>query len=894
MKKIFFIFIVAILLINTMLFAESTIIDSLEEKLNTVTDHEKVDVLNKLSGIYLNLLPNKSIEYGSQALELSEKINYENGKLMSLTNLGCGFYYLGDYDNALEYFNKSLKISKDIESEEDVARVYSNIGSVHRVLGNYDDAMGYYEKSFEISEEVASEDEIAGILNNIGIVYLNLGNNNRALECYLKAQKIYEETGNIEGLANTANNIGIIYDTLQDYEKTLNYFLKSLKIYEEIGNKNTTAFSLNNIGNVHSKIGNYDKALEYYFKSLRISEDIGFKENTVRTLNNIGDVYQILGKYNESLEYFLRSLEISEEIGIKEIVSLTMNNIGGTYYQLDDYNKALEYFLRSLKINEEIGNKEGIARALSDIGKLYLKLQNYNRSFIYLEKSLNLSKEIKSNEVVRNTYLIFSELYSAQRDYKNAFEHYKKYSEIQDSIFTEDMSHKIAEMQTKYETEKKEKEIQLLQKDNLIYKLKIERYKLEKWLLYIGLIIVLALIFIIYYFYKLKKDANLTLEKLVEKRTKELQSEINERKFIEKSLRKSEEKFRTLVETIDEGVGNVDEHENFTFVNKAAANIFGYSKEELIGKNLKELTSEDEFKKVLEQTSIRKQKKSSNSELSVIRKNGEIKIIYITTTSIISNDGKYLGAFGIFHDITDQKKMQEQLLRSERLAGVGELAAGIAHEIRNPLGCISSTAQFYLENYDLNQELEKCFKIILRNCEDADNVIKELIDFTNPREISKKLNNIDKVMNNVLKNLRAISKAKNVRIIKNYSKKIPRILLDEKWLGSAFSNCVMNALDAMPNGGNLRVSIDIDQFKKEIIVSFVDTGIGISKENLQKIFNPFFTTKNEGTGLGLSLVHQIIQVHNGKINVESTKGKGTKIRIILPITMDTQKGNDKS
>lgn len=756
MKKLFFI--VILLLINDSIFSQSTIIDSLETKINSVTGKEKVELLNEISKVYLNLSPDKTVEYGAQALKLAEELDYKKGEIKSLTNIGSGYYYLGNYNNALEYYQKSLKTSEKIGSKNDIALAFNNIGSVHRVLSNYDKALEYYDKSLKISEEIGNENDIARTLNNIGIVYHYLGNFDSALEYYLKSLKIYEETGNIEGQANTSNNIGVIYDTLEDYENTLKYFLKSLRIYEEIGNKISSATSLNNIGNVHSKIGNYHKALEYYFKSLKISEDIGFKENTVRTLSNIGEVYQILENYDKSLEYFLKSLKICKELGIKEIVALTMNNIGGIYYHLSDYNTALEYYLKSLKIYEEIGNNEGIARSRNNIGEIYLRLQYYEKSLSYFKKSLNLSKEIKAKEIIRNTYLNFSELYSAKEDYKKAFEYYKKYSEIKDSTFTEDMSQKIAEMQTKYETEKKEKEIDLLQKDNMIYQLEIEKHKLVKWLLFLVLIISSALIFLLYYFYKIKKNANLILEKLVEKRTKELQAEIRER-----------------------------------------------------------------------------------------------------------------------------EKMQEQLLRSERLAGVGELAAGIAHEIRNPLGTINAVTQLYLGKYKLDKEQKELLEIILRNCEYTDKVIRELIDFSNPHEISLELKDMGKVMDNIIKHLRAVSIVHKVKIIKNCPKNLPHILLDEKWIGTAFSNCIINAFDSMPDGGVLTITVIPNNKNNEILITILDTGTGIPKENLDKIFDPFFTTKKDGAGLGLFLVHRIIKAHKGRLDIESKVGKGTKVIIRLPI-----------
>lgn len=746
----------------------------------------------------------------------------------------------------------------------------------------------FANQALELSEELDYNKGIAKALNIIGSGYYYLSNHEKTLEYYLKSLEIYKDIGDKFEIAASINNIGNVYYNLSNYNRALEYYLRSLKIFEDINDKKNIGRSSNNIGNIYSEINNYDKAIEYYLKSLKITEEIKDKKRIANVSNNIGNFYSEINNYDKAFKYLLKSLEIYEDIGDKYGIASSLINIGNTYWGYTNYEKSLEYYLKSLEIYREIGNKIGIISSLINIGDVYIKLQNYDKASIYIEQSLKLAEDIEAKELITHSYIAFSDLYSAKNNYKKSLKYYKLYSELKDSIFTEDMSKKIAEMQTKYETEKKEKEIELLQKNNLIYKLEIEKHKLERWLLYLVLIIILVLLFIIYYFYNIKKKANQILEKLVDKRTKELQIEIIERKLIYKSLRKSEEKYRTLIETIDEGVGNVDENENFTFVNKAAANIFGCSKEDLIGKNLKEFTSKEEFKKVLIQTSLRKQRKSGNYELSIKRKDGAMRVIYVTSTSIIRSDGEYKGAFGIFHDVTEQKKMQDQLIRSERLADVGKLAAGIAHEIRNPLGTISAATQLYLGKYKLNKEQKELLEIILRNCEDANKVIKELINFTNPREISLELKDIGNVIDNILKHLYAVSRIHKIQIIKNCPKILPKILLDKKWFETAFANCIINAFDSMPDGGDVTITVLPDYKNNEILITILDTGAGISKENLDKIFDPFFTTKKEGTGLGLLLVHKIIQVHNGKINIESKVGKGTKVIISLPIPVENR------
>ncbi|MCK4339137.1 MAG: tetratricopeptide repeat protein [Candidatus Cloacimonetes bacterium] len=1003
---------IIIFLINTSLFSNTTKIDSLNLRLKTAESIEKIELLIELSLEYVEIDTVKSLEFSNQALELSNKLGKH--KAQAIGNSGYIYYLIGNHETSLNLLLNALT-QLDLEHDFNVrANILKNIGFVYTEFKKYNRSLEYFNKALNIYLKLEHKADISKIYYAIGDMYYLLNKYKKALEYFHKSLSLDEELGDKEGMAILYYNIGDNYELLAEYVKALESYLNCLKIYEELADQEGVADSYNVIGNIFQALGDFDIALEYYNKYLEIQKKIDDKYGISIAYNNIGTVYDDNKDYDKALEYYYKAFKIDEELNDKEGIAAVTNNLGVVYYKLKEYDKALEYYQQSLSLSKELNDIWAFANTSNNIAELYLDSAQYTKSFSYVDQGFEYAENIEVKDLILESFHIYSKLYSKTNNYQKAFEYFKRYTDLKDTLFTTSIR-KVAEIQRIHETEKKEKEIELLQKDNMIYKLEIEKHKLERWLLYLGLIIILASVFIIYYFYNMKKKANQLLEKLVEKRTKELQIEIIERKFIEKSLRKSEEKYRTLVETIDEGVGNVDENENFTFVNKAAANIFGYSKEELIGKNLREFTSKEEFQKILSQTSLRKQRKSSNYELSIKRKDGAMRVIYVTTTPIIRDDKKYHGSFGIFHDITERKQaeealreseekyrlvtdnitdivsmcdknaafvyispscqtilgydpesliglpvytlvhpddlsyiktiiqekterledasaifrmrhkdghilwfetggrllldsegklqgavfntrditrrkeMESHLLRSERLAGVGELAAGIAHEIRNPLGNISAAAQFCLSKYKADKQLKQYLEIILRNSEDADKVIKELIDFANPREISIKLEDIGKVIDSVIKHLHAVSIAHKVQIIKKFSKKLKRILLDEKWLEMVFSNFIINALEAMPDGGNLTITAQSEPKDNEIVVTFSDTGIGITKENLVKIFDPFFTTKKDGIGLGLCLAHQIIEAHNGKIHIESEIGKGTKVVVRLPIPRQSSK-----
>ncbi|MCD4817612.1 MAG: tetratricopeptide repeat protein [Candidatus Cloacimonetes bacterium] len=397
-------------------------------------DKEKVKLLNKLSKASLKTSSEKALDFGKQALELAKKINDNNTRAIALSNIGEIYQILGDYDEGLQFYQKALKI-------------------------------------YEINSDRKYEAEC---LNNIGIIHRKLSNYNKALECFLKSLQIWNEIENKKGIAATFNNIGLVHWNLGNYENALNFYLKSLKIKDKIGNKKGIAAAYNNIGLVYWNLGNYENALSFYQKSLKIKKEIKDIKGLASSLNNIGLIYYEIGNYEFALEYYFKALKINEKMKNKNSIALLHNNIGEIYVKQNKFNNALECYQKSFRINEVIGNKNGLANTLTNIADLYLKLKNYDKAFTYLEQGLQLSREINAKDLIEESYELFSDLYIAKEDYRKALKYYKLYSEIKDSIYNEESSNKIAEMQTKYETEKKEREAEIFRLKNVELEEKVQ------------------------------------------------------------------------------------------------------------------------------------------------------------------------------------------------------------------------------------------------------------------------------------------------------------------------------------------------------------------------------------------------------------------------------------
>ena len=238
---------------------------------------------------------------------------------------------------------------------------------------------------------------------------------------------------------------------------------------------------------------------------------------------------------------------------------------------------------------------------------------------------------------------------------------------------------------------------------------------------------------------------------------------------------------------------------------------------------------------------------------------------------------------------TEIAQMNSQLVRSEKLASLGKLVAGIAHEINNPLAGILMFATLFAEDRSLPDELREDAKIIVRETQRCAEIVKRLLEFSRNSIPRKKLKSLPLIMEDTIALLEHQAALNDIEINRSYDLPVPDILVDPTQIEQVFVNVVVNACQAMPNGGQLTIDMSVDADRNYLVTSITDTGHGIAKEHLPKIFDPFFTTKDQptnglaGTGLGLSVSYGIVQNHGGNIGVVSEVGRGTTFTVELPL-----------
>lgn len=348
--------------------------------------------------------------------------------------------------------------------------------------------------------------------------------------------------------------------------------------------------------------------------------------------------------------------------------------------------------------------------------------------------------------------------------------------------------------------------------------------------------------------------------------------------LMEKDLLISEQKFRRIFEDSIDGLILWNDMYQIVDTNCSAMRIFGLSKDKLVGQSVLNLFSflnekRQEIINHIEQVTNNGKQCSS----MVIRGNDGIvrHFDYSTKRGII--EGLNLT---VIVDVTEKVEMQEQLRKSDRLNVIGELAAGIAHEIRNPMTALKGFIQ--LLEPTIKSQHAIYYDVITSELARIDSIINEFLILAKPQEIRFQEKDISQIMREIVDLLSAQAVLYNVQFHTHYEDKLPFVYCEPNQLKKVFINLIKNAIEVMPSGGE--ITIVINSIKDQFIQILIrDKGTGIPKDKIKKLGEPFYTTKEKGTGLGLMVSYRIIEEHNGSIEVESEEGIGTLFKIRIPL-----------
>ncbi|XKM14106.1 two-component system sensor histidine kinase AtoS [Orbaceae bacterium ac157xtp] len=370
------------------------------------------------------------------------------------------------------------------------------------------------------------------------------------------------------------------------------------------------------------------------------------------------------------------------------------------------------------------------------------------------------------------------------------------------------------------------------------------------------------------------------------KRLPIIRGELNEivngiNKLAEK-LNKAKTMNELILENSLDGVISVDNNSAITMLNPAAERMTGHKLKDVIGKPYCTLWDDKNFQSPLIDT-LYNGVDHVGVEVDFPVAN-QILRISTSTTHLKDHQGNIIGALVIFKDITERKEVENLIQQTERLVAIGELMAGIAHEIRNPLAAIRGFVQ-YLQKDLIEAEQKEYTNIILNEVDSINKIIQQLLDFSAPSKHYYNSISINELIEEVLVLINSSHRSNNITFTLNLDGTLTALYLDEKSIKQAILNLIINSIQAIKDKGFIHISTSLSKNGKYQLITIKDNGVGINPEIKDKIFMPFFTTKVSGTGLGLSIVQKIVSSHKGKITLQNNvDGKGVTIEVALPTT----------
>ncbi len=336
----------------------------------------------------------------------------------------------------------------------------------------------------------------------------------------------------------------------------------------------------------------------------------------------------------------------------------------------------------------------------------------------------------------------------------------------------------------------------------------------------------------------------------------------------------------TVLDSIDVGILVCDEHNNLVMVNKSAQRLLPLNESE--GVKIWAAVRDTEIVDFLKEILLNGER-VTGKEID-IEQQGRNRLLSVSAVPLVQ-DRRITGSIIYVEDITEKRKGEARLRRAENLASLTTLAAGVAHEIKNPLGSISIYLQLLQktlakENIKTEETTEKYFNVLKEEISRLNGIVVDFLFAVRPMPLELREGDINALILQMIEFVSFELRQANIQISLELQEDLPKILMDDRYMKQALLNLITNAMSAMPVGGTLTITTKC--IDNEIILTISDTGEGISEENIPKIFEPYFTTKETGTGLGLTQVYKIIREHQGEITVHSKENKGTSFDIIIP------------
>nr|NQU94599.1 tetratricopeptide repeat protein [Bacteroidota bacterium] len=373
--------------------------------------------------------------------------------------------YKNNPDSSLYYAGRACDMAERNRDDLSISEAYHMMGKSWQKKLKYDTAIVYYKKSIQVLNDLKENEKLAQFIEQLTSCLKRNGNYREAIPYLEQALELSRKEGNRLDESKNLSEIGYNYYVLSEYDRASEYLNMALRISEDIGETEYTSSILNRIGLLNNRLGDNKTALEYFQKSLEIRRDLNLEDKIAGSLSNIGGVYITMEKYTEALSYFEEALEINTQLGNHSWKAINLNNMGLVYMHMEEYNKALNHMQQALAIKRARKDRRGMIFSSAYIGMVYEKTKKFDLAIEYFTLCADLSKEIGAMDQLSACYEDLFRVYKEKGNYKLALDYHEKFFTMADSIFGEEKLKIITEIQTRYETDKKAKENELLKKD---------------------------------------------------------------------------------------------------------------------------------------------------------------------------------------------------------------------------------------------------------------------------------------------------------------------------------------------------------------------------------------------------------------------------------------------
>ncbi len=824
----------------------------------------------------------------------------------------------------------ALSTAKNISYSKGIFDALFNASRTKLLAGNLTESLTIIKEYYALAEQTANKEYQAKGLIQLSNIQ-SFGNDPSAgLENALKAEILARDVADKRILSSAERTIGILYsNTYANYALAMEWLLKSMHTSESINDLSGQLSSWISIADIYSMLGDNERALEYLQRAIVGANKLGLKDGAL--LNSVGEMYRLTGKYPEALAAYTEALAIDKS---PYNVELYQSNIADVYLRMNNLPQAFQYAFTALEGATAINDIGGIAWISATLAKAYLKKNMPDSALFYASNGLKAAEESSYLEFMRDNSEALAAIYKQKKDFEKAYHFHTLYITYRDSMQNAQVANKANVLQHEYEMAKTETRITELaaQKRN-------QKNFLITTLSLLGLIIFAAILLLRNN--RQKQKANILLQQSYDnvELLEEIGQKITSSLSIEKIIGTVYKNVNTLMDANVFGIGIYNDslkqidfpstyeqgevlppyHNTIADTSRLGVVCFTTGKEICIS-NIQE-----EYKKYLQ--AIPKPH-AGGQPVSVIylpltikgKKLGVLTVQSFQSAAYSEYHLYMLRNIAIYTAIAldnasayeTLKSTQQQLIHSEKMASLGELTAGIAHEIQNPLNFVNNFSEINIElieeaERDLAkgniQEAKAIFGNILENEQKinhhgkrADAIVKGMLQHSRSNSGQKEWTDINALCDEYLRlsyhGLRAKDKSFNAAFNTTFDPTIGKLNIVAQDIGRVILNLINNAFYAVNEkkkennpGYQPTISITTQKEKDNVLIKVMDNGNGIPPPIADKIFQPFFTTKptGEGTGLGLSLSYDIItKVHGGELQMESHPGEGTAFSITLP------------